>query len=122
MRHCPEGNPASGRSRAGGVLGGPSAGKNCRTEDALQNGARAKSSFCEAGSLESLSEKMGMGLVVQGGKGPSAPSNGQWAPGIILVQGVFQVVIQWNLFQFDFKQIVLLGSIPQHISIWKREL
>lgn len=72
--------------------------------------------------MESISKNMGMGLVLQEGKGPSAASNGPWAPGIILVQRAFQVVLQLNLFQVDFKQIVLLGSIPQHISIWKREL
>lgn len=59
-----------------------------------RNDAKAKRSFSEVSGLESLSEKMEMGPVVLGGKGPSAASNGPWAPGIILVQGAFQVVIQ----------------------------
>lgn len=76
VKHCTEDNQASERSRTGGVLGGASAGKCCCTKDALRNDAKAKSSFSEVSSLELLSGKMEMGLVVQGGKGPSAASNG----------------------------------------------
>lgn len=86
VKHCTEGNQASERSRTGGVLGGPSAGKGCCTKGSLllQKNAKAKSGFPEAGGLKQLSGKIEMGLV-QGGKGPA--TNGPWTLGIILVQG-----------------------------------
>lgn len=92
VKLCTEGNQASGRSRVEVSFEGPQQGSAVAQRTLCD--AKAKGSFSEVGGWELLSGKMEMGLVVQVGNGPSAVSNGPWAPEIILVQGAFQVVIQ----------------------------